>query len=142
MVGRTNKMKLRPHQESISTQANDTLNELGIVYLSLEVRTGKTLTALATAQKYGASRVLFVTKKKAIGSIQSDYDLFKPDFEICIINYESIHKIDFDPDFVVIDEAHSIGAFPKPSNRAKQLVSIVGVLPLILMSGTPTPESF
>lgn len=136
------KITLRPHQESISTKAVSILNELGIVYLSLEVRTGKTLTSLATAQKYGAKRVLFVTKKKAIGSIQSDYDLFNPSFDICIINYESLHKLDFNHDFVIIDEAHSIGAFPKPSNRAKQLVSIVGNLPIVLMSGTPTPESF
>lgn len=135
-------IKLRDHQISISDKATEILNELGIVYLSLEVRTGKTLTALATAQKFGAKRVLFVTKKKAIGSIQSDFDLFSPDFEICIINYGSIHKIVFDPDFVIVDEAHSLGAFPKPSNRAKQLVDIVGELPLILMSGTASPESF
>ena len=108
-------IKLREHQEKISTDANEKLKELGIVYLSLEVRTGKTLTSLATAQKYGAKKVLFVTKKKAIGSIQSDYDLFNPNFQIIIINYESLHKLQSEPDFVIIDEAHSIGAFPKPS---------------------------
>jgi hypothetical protein len=134
--------KPRDYQNEISDQANDILNKLGIVYLSLEVRTGKTFTSFLTAEKYGAKNVLFVTKKKAIGSIQSDYEMMNPTFEICIINFESVHKIDFTPDFVVIDEGHSLGQYPKASNRTKAIKEIVKGLPLILMSGTPSPESY
>ena len=41
----------------------------------MQTRTGKTLTALTAAENYGAKNVLFVTKKKAIDSIVSDYEL-------------------------------------------------------------------
>jgi hypothetical protein len=45
---------------------------------------------------------------------------------ITIINYESLHKItDRDFDTVILDEAHSMGAFPKPSKRAKQVKEIL-----------------
>ena len=63
-------MKLRPYQKELSEKGCDVLTELGIVYFAMEVRTGKTLTALNTAELFGARRVLFLTKKKAIGSIQ------------------------------------------------------------------------
>ena len=49
------------------------------------------------------------------------------------------------PDLVICDEAHSMGAFPKPSKRAKDVKGILAAMDsplLILMSGTPTPESF
>ena len=67
-------MKLRPYQEKLSTKAVEILNQKKIVYLAMEVRTGKTLTALNTAKLFGATNVLFLTKKKAISSIQWDYD--------------------------------------------------------------------
>ena len=40
------------------------------------MRTGKTLTALETARLCKAKKVLFLTKKKAIESIKSDYNDF------------------------------------------------------------------
>ena len=45
-----------------------------ILYLAMEVRTGKTLTLLNIAEKAGATSVLFVTKKKAMSSIEKDYE--------------------------------------------------------------------
>jgi hypothetical protein len=92
----------------------------------------------------GANRVLFITKKKAISSIESDYKLLKPKFTLDVINYESLHKIEGSFDLVVLDEAHSLGAFPKPSKRAKQVKIIIQKNdPLvILLYGTPTPESY
>ena len=116
----------------------------GFVYLAMEVRTGKTLTSLGIAKELGVSRVLFITKKKAISSIEDDYNKLDSNFEIDIINYESLHKIEGSYDLVVLDEAHSLGAFPKPSKRAKQVKIIIQKNnPLvILLSGTPTPESF
>jgi SNF2 family DNA or RNA helicase len=118
----------------------------GFVYLSMEVRTGKTITALSIADKIGSELVLFVTKKKAISSIVSDYNELKPSFAICVINYESLHTIDPDMnwDLLICDEAHGMGAFPKPSNRALAIKSIVSKTKckVILLSGTPTPESY
>ncbi len=68
-----------------------------------------------------------------------------PSYEMEVINYESIHKVEsLDRfDLIVLDEAHSMGAFPKPSNRAKQVKEIIKKYNpyVILLSGTPTPES-
>ena len=58
-------MKLRQYQIDLSERGADVLAELGIVYFAMEVRTGKTLTALNTAKLFGASSVLFLTKKKS-----------------------------------------------------------------------------
>jgi|TARA_R100001480_G_scaffold6159_3_gene13390 hypothetical protein len=110
----------------------------------MQVRTGKTLTAMGVAEKLNVSRVLFVTKKKAISSIEDDYNKLSPPYDIVIINYESLHKIQGQFDLIVLDEAHSMGAYPKPSKRAKQVKDIIKSNNpyVILMSGTPTPESF
>lgn len=135
-------VNLRDYQTSLSEQAADILNEFGLVYLSMEVRTGKTLTALNTALLFGVSNVLFVTKKKAISSVENDYKLLSPDYTLDCINFESIHKISGVYDLIIIDEAHSLGAFPKPSGRVKNIKNITKGKPIIYLSGTPTPESF
>lgn len=108
----------------------------------MQVRTGKTLTALAAADMYGAKDVLFVTKKKAIGSIEQDYQASGYSFNLTVINYESLHKLDQNYDLIILDEAHSIGQFPQPAERTKLLKEICEGLPIIYLSGTPTPESF
>ena len=136
-------MKLRDYQEDISDKACDLLKKYKIAYLAMQVRTGKTLTSLAAAKKYGANDVLFVTKKKAIGDIESqaiDYG-FKFN-ELNVTNYEQLHHIKQKFDLVIVDEAHSIGAFPVPSNRAVELKRICKDTPIIFLSGTPTPESY
>lgn len=117
-------MTLRDYQEKISTDASDCISENGLAYLAMECRTGKTLTALVTAQKYGAKRVLFITKKKAIESVRRDYETLQkltPSFEIEIINYESCHKQTINPDFIICDEAHSMGAYPKSNHSSLRL---------------------
>lgn len=141
--------KFREYQAKIIDQATEICNTHKFVYLTMEVRTGKTLTSLGIADKLKCSNVLFVTKKKAISSIDFDYKLLNPSFEITIINYESLHKVDSKPsnrfDFIVVDEAHSLGAFPKPSKRAKDIKTFIqkNNNPFVcLMSGTPTPESY
>jgi hypothetical protein len=139
-------MKFRDYQSSIINKGTEILEDHGLLYLAMEVRTGKTLTSLGICEMVGAERVLFITKKKAISSIRSDYKMLNPSFDIEIINYESVHKIDyiFKPDVIIADEAHSMGAFPKPSKRAKDLAFNLKQWGshLILMSGTPTPESY
>jgi len=137
-------MKFRDYQGEIITKGSDVIAEHGFVYLAMEVRTGKTLTSLGIAKEMGVKRVLFITKKKAISSIEADYQMLKPNFTLEVINYESLHKIEGSYDLVILDEAHSLGAFPKPSKRAKQVKVIIQKNdPLvILLSGTPTPESY
>ena len=137
--------KYRKYQWEIIDKATEIIQDKGFVYLAMEVRTGKTLTSLGIAQVLGCKEVLFVTKKKAISSIESDFLLLKPSYNITVINYESLHKIDNLPyDMLIVDEAHTLGAFPKPSKRAKDIKDIVKKYNpyLCLMSGTPTPESY
>ena len=135
---------LRDYQEDISKKANHILTGKGMVYLCMSVRTGKTLTSLETARLFGAKRVLFLTKKKAISSIESDYINFGYDkhFELFVHNDESMHKIDGKFDLVVHDEHHRFGSFPKPSLGAKTFKKMFGHLPAIFLSGTPSPENY
>ena len=137
-------MKFRDYQIRIINTATGVLQAHRFVYLSMEVRTGKTLTALGVAEKLGIQNLLFVTKKKAISSIEADYKKLMPDYQITVINYESLHKVEGVFDFVVLDEAHTLGAYPKPSKRTKLVKQIIlRQNPfVVLMSGTPTPESF
>ena len=137
-------MKYRDYQIEIIKKATAVVSKSKFVYLSMQVRTGKTLTAMGIANNLNIGRMLFVTKKKAMSSIQEDYNKLNPNYDIVIINYESLHKIQGKFDLIVLDEAHSMGAYPKPSKRAKQVKDIILINKpyVILMSGTPTPESF
>ena len=138
-------MEFRDYQLDIIEKGCRVLLDKGLLYLSMEVRTGKTLTSLGICEGIQASNVLFITKKKAISSIQSDYYMMAPIFEIEIINYESLHKIsDRKWDVIICDESHSMGAFATASNRAKMVKKLLSKhkSKIILMSGTPTPESF
>jgi len=135
-------MKLRQYQKEIAEKATEILKHLKIVYLCCEVRTGKTLMALETAKIFGAKKVLFLTKKKAINSILSDFKAFNYDYEITVINNESVHKITEKYDLIISDEHHRNGAFPKPNNATKTIKEKFSNLPMIFLSGTPTPESY
>jgi SNF2 family DNA or RNA helicase len=112
----------------------------------MEVRTGKTLTSLGIAEMCNIKNVLFITKKKAISSIEADYSALKPTYSLSVINYESLHLIMSDKkwDLIVCDEAHGMGAFPKPSGRAELVAEVIRKYRpmVILLSGTPTPESY
>ena len=133
--------KLRDYQIEISNKACEVLKINKIVYLTMEVRTGKTFTALQTADNFGAERVLFLTKKKAIQSIENDYKQLNPSYDITIINDESLHLINQKFDLVIHDEHHRFGEFPKPNKAAVLFKKRYGSLPMIFLSGTPTPEN-
>lgn len=134
---------LRDYQERISNEAVDILREHGLVYLAMEPRTGKTLTAFATAYKYFAKKILFVTKKKSKSDILSQLEESGYEFDLVEVdNYEQLHNYEPIYDLIIIDEAHVIAAYPTASVRAKELKRICNGKPIIYLSGTPTPESF
>ena len=146
-------MKLREYQKEIVEKGIKVLIPFKFLYLAMEVRTGKTITSLKmfthmwakTREDVNRKKVLFVTKKKAISSIENDYDNSGCIYDIMITNYESLHKVPTKGwDGLICDEAHSMGAFPKPSKRAKQIKEIISKSKpyVILLSGTPTPESY
>ena len=139
-------VKWRDYQSEIIDKSLKILNRSNFVYLAMEVRTGKTLTSLGIAEKLGVENVLFLTKKKAIQSISDDYDKLCPvGFSLFTINYESMHKApNLKWDVIVCDEAHSLGAFAKPNKRSKAVRDLIQKTraKVILLSGTPTPESY
>lgn len=140
-----NSIQFRDYQTKIIYEGTKIIKEHGFLYLTMEVRTGKTLTSLGIASNICSGNVLFLTKKKAMSSIQEDYEMLSPLYDLTVINYESLHKLPNTKwDLIICDEAHSMGAFPKPSNRASQVRDLINLTKanVILLSGTPTPESY
>lgn len=130
--------ELRDYQKKASKDGFDILRKKGILILNFEVRTGKTHIALDIGRNY--NNVLFVTKKKAISSIEADYKTAGHQYSLTVINYESLHKVIGRFDLVIADESHGLGAYPKPSKRVKELSKHI-TKDLILMTGTLLPES-
>jgi len=139
-------VEFRDYQKDIISKGTEMMFSYGFLYLAMEVRTGKTLTSLGICEQLNVENVLFLTKKKAMSSIIDDFDMLCPsNFCLFTINYESMHKIpNIRWDVIICDEAHSMGAFPKPSKRAKDVKNLIQRHDpyVILMSGTPTPESY
>jgi hypothetical protein len=133
---------LRDYQIELSNKCTEIIRTLKICYLVAEVRTGKTLTALQTAKNLNCQNVLFVTKKRAIPSIQSDFNAMGYDYNLTVINNESLHKVEGDFDFIISDEHHRNGAYPKPNQVTKLIKQKFSHLPMLFLSGTPHPESY
>lgn len=133
---------LRDYQTRIAIEAASKLRQYKLVYIASEVRTGKTIMSLETAKLYGADDVLFLTKKKAIPSIQKDFNNFGYTFNLTVINNESLHLISGKFDLIISDEHHRNGAFPKPNKVTKLIRQRFSNLPMIFLSGTPHPESY
>lgn len=144
-------IQLRDYQLAAADQLLAILQEHQLAYLAGEVRTGKTLTVLHVIKQLLMSQrdwiglnpvAMIVTKKKAISSIQSDAAAISLADLVRVINYEQLHKYQFEHyKVLVVDEAHGVGAYPKPSKRFRDLLSISHQY-LVLMSGTPSPESY
>tara|TARA_B110000858_G_C17791367_1_gene470096 strand:+ start:818 stop:2038 length:1221 start_codon:yes stop_codon:yes gene_type:complete len=131
--------KLRKYQEEISEEGLSILKKKKILILNLAVRTGKSHIALNIGKHY--KNVLFITKKKAIQSVNDDYVTAGHDFDLLVTNYENLHKISGVFDLVVCDESNEkISAFPKPTLNAKRVKTFVSN-DLILLTGTLLPES-
>jgi len=135
-------MELRDYQIRIVENGCEVLSKYKILYLAMQTRTGKTLTALSIIERAGFKSCLFVTKKKAIKSIETDYAAGSFTFSITVINYESVHLVNGSFDILVCDEAHSLSAYPKPALRVKNLLAKAKLKPIIYLSATPSPESW
>lgn len=131
-----------PKQEEKSDLAVEILLKYKLVYLAMEERTGKTLTALLTADKCKTvSRVLVITKLTAkegwadtLEKCKSFTNLKKVD----VVNYHKASKVTAQYDLVILDEAHNyISGFPKRSAMNKALAKLTLRKPIIYMSATP-----
>jgi len=133
---------LLPHQLRASAELDAILRAHRIAYLVGEMRTGKTLTAMHLVKSIGFKRALLVTKKKAIASIEKDRDALGLTDVVTVTNFEQLPKFAKQSfGLLIVDEAHGVGAYPKPSKRFKDLQQIARNA-VLLMSGTPSPESF
>ena len=138
-------MKPYKHQEDISNKAYEILKSHGLVYLSMEERTGKTLTSILVCEKTKINNILIVTKKKAITGWEETLNLYKEAKKnYTVINYESVHKLaSKDFDLVILDEAHAnLSAYPKLGKRAKDIRAITYNLPCIFLSATPSAQTY
>lgn len=127
------------HQEELSNEALEIIREHAIVYLAMEERTGKTITAILVAEKSAASNVLIVTKKKA----EKDWKSTLADMQLTkrytLTTYHQLHNLPVAAyDLVLLDESHNyISSFPKPGQIWKQLKPICKNKPIVYISATP-----
>jgi hypothetical protein len=135
-------ISLRPYQQAAADKLVGILKARRIAYLRGEVRVGKTLTAMEAIRQLGVERVLILTKKKAIASIEADRDAYGLTDRVTVTNYEQAGKLAKTSwGLVVVDEAHGVGSYPKPSKRWKDIRTMHYSM-VLLMSGTPSPESY
>lgn len=134
---------LEAYQIRIAQTGAAILKQYLILILVMEMRTRKTTTTFEIIAQCGFKNVLFLTKKKAISSIEKDFHRFLRPFVLTVVNYESIHTLK-DPNFdiVVCDESHCLGAYPKRSKKVDTVKRIAQNLPIIFLSATITPESY
>lgn len=138
-------ISLRPEQRTTVDLAKEVLFQKRIVYLAAEVRTGKNFMSFTIAKESGWNRLVFVTKKKALIGVNSDYNAWGQKFDFFMaVNFEQVYKLinaGLIIDGLIIDEAHATGQHPKPSQRTKALKELIGDKRVILMSGSPHPET-
>ena len=146
------------HQLSLASNAYDILSKYGLVYIAAEERTGKTLTSILVVEQSSRSRVLVLTKKKAIGGWLETIKAYKSSDSYTVTNYEAIHrrvtspkgkvsyKLKLDPkdyDIIILDEAHnSLSAFPKTGSLWSSVAKLCKGQPIIYMSATPSAQGY
>jgi hypothetical protein len=140
LIGKVIMIVPYPHQIMKAEEAIEVLREHMIVYLAMEERTGKTITAILTAEATGSTikNVLVITKlvpKQDWVNVLNDLPKNKIYF---VTNYHQAHKLTTHFDLVILDESHNyISAYPKTSKIHKDLTSITAGKPLIYVSATP-----
>lgn len=137
-------MKPYYHQIDIANKAYEILKNHMIVYLSMEERTGKTLTSILLCEKTKAKNILIITKKKALAGWDDTFRRFNVSKSYTSINYESLHKLTNKKyDLIIIDEAHSnLSAYPKVGAIWKSVYELTKGKPIIYLSATPSAQTY
>jgi hypothetical protein len=114
------------------------------VYLACEERTGKTITAILTAEAADAvQHVLIVTKAKVVDDWLNVLNSLNTTKLYTVSSYHSAYKLmgTISFDMVILDESHNyISSYPKPGLIWKQLRPICKDKLLIYISATPYPQ--
>lgn len=130
-----------PHQEEIASLALPILREHMLLYLAMEERTGKTLTAILICEQLNVLKVLVITKKKAIDGWNSTLAAFKHEKTYLVTNYHNAAKVVGHFDIVILDEAHSyISGYPKVSTIWTAVKKLCAQKPIIYLSATPNAQ--
>ena len=136
-------MTLKNHQIEAVAKATPILKSKGLVYIFGQPRVGKSLISLELAKNFKNSlktqgKTLVFTKKMAI----TDWLQYKNSYDYEVTNYEKVTKLNPDDyNFIILDEAHNFGAFPKPSQRILNMRRFCKNKPIVFLSGTPFVES-
>ena len=148
------------HQVTIASDAYGILASYGMVYLAMEERTGKTLTAIVLAEMTTRTNVLVLTKKKALDGWYETLDSYSGDkgrygedgllhWELCgnttftVTNYHQAVKLRKGYDLIILDESHSyLSAYPKRGTIWKSVSRLTKEQPLIYLSATPYAQGY
>lgn len=132
-----------PEQLELATKGIEIIKEHALVYLAMEERTGKTLTAILIAEDIRVTKVLVITKKKAMQGWFDTIAQYNPLCSYLVINHHSLHNIpeSFKPDLVIIDEAHAyFSGYPKRSKMWLAARNYTIGKPIIFISATPKAQ--
>lgn len=134
----------REHQVQAANLGFDIIKQYGIVYLAMEERTGKTLTAIMIAEKSTVVKnVLVVTKKKALAGWEETLKAYRHSKNYTVINYHSVSKVKVIPDLVILDEPHAyLAAVPTPGKIWKDVFLFSYNCPIIYCSATPHAQGY
>lgn len=130
----------RAEQLIAAKEGYDILREYMIVYLAMEERTGKSLSAVLIAEFcHNVDSIAVITKRKAIPDWEKLIREYTTDLAIQLTTFGLAAKtITKDVDLVIIDEAHNyISSYPKPPRLMLQFRKLFKGLPIIYLSATP-----
>jgi len=130
------------YQKDIADELLAKLREYGLAILAMQERTGKCLTTILACEDSLASKVLILTKKKAIEGWENTINNYIHVNSYTVINYESVHKLeDYDFDIIVLDESHEkLAGYPKVSETWKKVRKLTVSKPIIYCTATPHSE--
>ena len=132
-----------PHQNKDAAVLYEKLKQYGLVYYSAEERTGKTLTSILVAERSTASRILIITKKKALSGWEETLEAYKPVKNYTLINYHKADKVEGEFDLIILDEAHAyLSGYPKTGTIWKMVAKHTKEKPLIYLSATPYAQGY
>jgi len=133
-------MKPFDYQVAMYKEALPILKKYGLVYLSAQERVGKTLTSILVAEacKDSVTKVLVLTKRKAVAGWEETLAAYQHNKEYTVTTYQMLAKQIVKPDLVIIDEAHAyLAAVPKASKTQQAVRKACLGLPIIFISATP-----
>ena len=112
-----------PHQVTIADEAYNVLSKYGMVYLGMEERTGKTLASILLAEKTTRTRVLVLTKKKALGGWYETLDSYATNGRLCKesgLYTATLHN----STYITVTNYHGVHRAVKKNGKTKYILKI------------------